>query len=486
MALDLSRRKKIAVTGIANSGKTVFLTSLLWQLHEFEDANFDLGNTRITGFREIRSDSTFPFQKFQDAMAKQGDWPRKTKDVHQYVGEIRRSDRRFKQRLEFLDFPGERIADAAIAGYDDFGDWSDHMLTHFDSDSGYRSAASEYQRELEDILSDPENRSRREREETSSTGSGVDRKVSGPRGIGRRLRKGFSEILPGHSSGPDDLRDQVVRSYRKVLARYALDCKPLISPSVFLLDCQGEVARPAQPDELAEARLCGLDASSQFAPLPKHVRETSSSLAREMQTHYQRYRRELVRPLFENLADSQSMIVLVDIPSLLLGGVDRYNDNRQIVLDLFETMQGGSSIGSRLGQLRFWSPSLQRIAFVATKADLVRKSDLRAGRLKSLLRSMNRRAKNLFPDAKVEWFDCSVCISTTQMDDDKLRGVPVEDNPERLPMEFLVSPLPDEWPSDWDRESYQFPSVFPHPPRNYQTPPGHRSLDRVFDFVAMY
>ena len=42
MAFDLSRRKKIAITGIANSGKTVFLTSLLWQLHEFEDANFYL------------------------------------------------------------------------------------------------------------------------------------------------------------------------------------------------------------------------------------------------------------------------------------------------------------------------------------------------------------------------------------------------------------------------------------------------------------
>lgn len=255
---------------------------------------------------------------------------------------------------------------------------------------------------------------------------------------------------------------------------------------MFLLDRQGKAAEPAPPDVLAEKRLCGLDASSQFAPLPEHLRETHPGLVREMQAHYQRYRKELVRPLFQNLADSQSMIVLVDIPSLLLGGVDRYNDNRQIVLDLFETIQGDSSIGSLLRQLRFWSPALQRIAFVATKADLVRKSDLKAGRLKSLLRSMNRKVRNSLPDAKVEWFDCSVCISTNQMDDDKLRGVPVEGNPKRLRMEFPVSPLPEEWPSDWNRESYQFPSVFPHPPRNYQTPPRHRNLDTVFDFVAMY
>ena len=481
MAFDLSRQKRIAVTGIANSGKTVFLTSLLWQLHEFEDANFFLeNNVKISGFREVRRNSTFPFYKFQDAMAKQGEWPRKTKDVHQYVGEFKRSDRARKQRVEFLDFPGERIADAAIAGYDDFGDWSDHMFDYFESDSGYRKAAHEFRRESELVLSEHESRYRSEAE------NGNRHPRQGLKRIRHQIRKGLDDVLSRRHGGCDHLRRQIVHGYRRVLARYALDCKPLISPSVFLLDRQGDAARPAPPDVLAEKRVCGLDASSEFAPLPKHLRETHPGLVREMQAHYQRYRRELVRPLFQNLADSQSMIVLVDIPSLLLGGVDRYNDNRQIVLDLFETMQGGSSIGSLLKQLRFWSPALQRIAFVATKADLVRKSDLRAGRLKSLLRSMNRRAKGLFPDAKMEWFDCSVCISTTQTEDDMLRGVPIQENPKRLPMEFEVSLLPEEWPSDWNRESYLFPSVFPHPPRNYQTPPRHRNLDAIFDFVAMY
>lgn len=195
MAFDLSRRKRIAVTGIANSGKTVFLTSLLWQLHEFADANFFLGNgVKITEFREVRRNSTFPFYKFQDAMAKQGEWPRKTKDVHQYVGEFKRSDRSRKQRMEFLDFPGERIADAAIAGYDDFGDWSDHMFDHFDSDSVYREAAHEYRRHSELVLSEPENRSR----------SGI--------------RKVLDDVLSKRQGGSGHLRDQIVtvigRSWR--------------------------------------------------------------------------------------------------------------------------------------------------------------------------------------------------------------------------------------------------------------------------------
>ena len=64
-------KKKIAITGIYNSGKTMFLTSLLWQLEEIEEADFDLeGNTRISGFREVRSGvrkkDAFPFHHYRD------------------------------------------------------------------------------------------------------------------------------------------------------------------------------------------------------------------------------------------------------------------------------------------------------------------------------------------------------------------------------------------------------------------------------------
>ena len=241
MAFDLSRRKKIAVTGIANSGKTVFLTSLLWQLHEFEGADFGLENgVRVAGFRKIRSESTFPFDKFQDAMAKQGEWPRKTKDIHQFVGEFKRSDRLRKQQVEFLDFPGERIADAAIAGYDDFGDWSDHMLDHFESDSGYRRAAHVFQQEMEGILSDPQNRFWRGSEKFEHQFQ------QGLKGIGHQMRKGLANVLSRRQGGDDLLRNQIVRGYRRVLARYALDCKPLISPP-----CSCWIAMVMPPDPLS-------------------------------------------------------------------------------------------------------------------------------------------------------------------------------------------------------------------------------------------
>ena len=94
MAFGLTAKKKIAITGLARSGKTSFLTSLLWQLHEFENATFRLeNNVKITQFREVRAASTFPFDRFRSLMSSEdGNWPKKTTDDHRYVCTFRRSD----------------------------------------------------------------------------------------------------------------------------------------------------------------------------------------------------------------------------------------------------------------------------------------------------------------------------------------------------------------------------------------------------------
>ncbi len=427
----LDRRTKIAITGTANSGKTVFLTSLLWQLSEFDDADFHLERyVKIRGFKEHGSSSDFPLGQHQHALAEQSEWPSKTKDIHRYTAKFIRSDRRLPQQIVFLDFPGERIADAAIAAHDGFDKWSDHMFESFDSDSTYREPVHEYRQALE-----------------------------------------------SHSLSAQEAVD----SYRKVLAYAVLNYKPLVSPSVFLLDRDGRQAPSGkQSDALARERLCGLNAESQFAPLPRQARELNPELARTMEKRYRRYRKELVLPLFRDLADSDSLIVLVDIPCLLVGGVGRYNDNRQVVLDLFEAMHPDSRVGSLLRKLAFWSPALRRIAFAATKADVVRPSDLQDDRLTALLRGMNNRATGLLA-ADVDWFCCSACDST-DFKGSHLRG---KLNAQGPMMEVPVSALPEEWPEDWASESYQFPEVAPRAPRNLQTPPKHRQLDAIFDFVAM-
>ncbi len=455
MIFDLTTKKrKIAITGLSGSGKTAFLTSLLWHLHEFDNMNFELDNkAKITQFREVPGPLAFPFEQFRSLMAaEESRWPMKTTHDHRYVCTFTRSDQRWKQQLEFFDFPGERIADVGIALHDDFALWSRYMLAQLASDSSRWDAVQAFEQDLEAILAASAKPSQ------NDTGTSFDR------------------------------LQQVVGSYWRLLARFALNCRLLVSPSEFMLSRHGDVARRDQPDKLAEDRLHRSDLSSRFAPLPAHLLDKDPSLSHAMHARYKHYRKDVVMPVFEKMTSVHSLIVLVDIRSLLLGGVDRYNDNRQVLQALFENMQDHSSIRRLFRKLKFWSPAVQRVAFVATKADLVRKDDLDKGRMKSLLHSMTRRVKELCPKADVRWFDCSSCVSTfrtDKMDDDKLGGVPVHDNnPNRSDMEFFVSSLPEDWPDDWDPDCYQFPDVAPRLPRNRQRPPRHRNLDAVFDFVA--
>ena len=225
---------------------------------------------------------------------------------------------------------------------------------------------------------------------------------------------------------------------------------------------------------------------SQFAPLPKSVREANPKLAKTMQRHYRQYSKDIVLPLFTDLMTAQSLVVLIDIPSLLVGGVGRYNDNRQIVLDLIQAMRSDSVGGRILKRLRLQN-SLDRIAFIATKADLVSRNDIENGRLESLLKQMNARAKKLLsPTIDVKWFICSACLSTTAgKTAHTLTGIPIVDNADRQEMEFPVSPLPESWPDDWSPMEYCFPDVLPRARRNVQIPPDHMRLDTVFDFIAM-
>ncbi|MBN2064377.1 MAG: YcjX family protein [Sedimentisphaerales bacterium] len=438
--MKLYKTSKIAITGIAGGGKTVFLSSLLWHLSEFESSDFALdGQAKIRGWHENNSghdiNDTFPFEKHRDALSRAKDWPKKTTDSYRFSCEYRRSDwKHFYQRLEFTDFPGERIADAAIAAHSGYAQWSDHLFRHYNDNHDYDAAMTTYNQAL---------------------------------------------------LGPEPTVEKLLAAYRLSLAGLILGYKPLISPSVFLLDQKGRAIESGTDQAIASARLCGLDNDSQFAPLPAEFRQEHPEIAREFAHYYRYYRKQLVLPLFDELSQAQTLIILVDIPSLLAGGVGRYNDNRQLVLDLIEALQTDSTLGRKLSRiLRFWNSSLKKIAFVATKADLVLPADVESGRLMSLLRQMNNRAKNLLPEADIRWFTCSACWSTMPgKAPDSLIGKLRADNPQRNEIEFAVSPLPEAWPKSWQPDDFHYYSVLPTTSQNIQIPPEHLGMDRIFNFM---
>ncbi len=438
--MKLHKTSRVAITGIAGGGKTVFLSSLLWHLSEFESSDFALtGQAKISGWHELNSgydiNEVIPFEKYRDSLSRAKDWPQKTTDSYRFCCEYRRSDwKHFRQRLRFTDFPGERIADAAIAAHSDFAQWSDHLFHHYNNHHDYNASLTTYKQALLE---------------------------------------------------PDPTVDKLLSAYRLSLAGLILGYKPLISPSVFLLDQKGRAIESGTDQSIASARLCGLDSDSQFAPLPAEFREKHREIARAFARHYRHYRRQLVLPLFDELSQAQALIILVDIPSLLAGGVGRYNDNRQLVLDLIEALQKDSSLGRKLaGICRFWSSSLKKIAFVASKADLVLPADVKSGRLMSLLHQMNNRARNLLPQSDIKWFTCSACRSTMPgKASESLIGRLRADNPQRNEIEFAVSPLPESWPHSWQPDDFHYYSVLPTTAKNIQIPPEHLGMDRILDFL---
>ena len=435
---------KVALTGTAHCGKTMFLTSLLWQLEEFEETRFRLRDgITIRGFRPLsvrKGETAFPFKRFRNMLAHEYKWPAKTRDVYHYRCAFHRSDwwRIWgSQSVEFLDLPGERIADAAMVVHEDYGAWSDHLLDHLEQDPVGRVVAAEF------------------RDAAARSGAGA--------------------------------RD-IVLAYRLALARLICAWKPLVSPSVFLLDRNGRVARDVGETELVASRRCGLDDAREFAPLPGEVRNANAELAGEMQRHYREYRKEVVMPLFRDLMSAHSLVVLVDIPSLLLAGDRRFVDERQVVIDLLAAMRN-DALHAQILRVLGLGDSLERVAFVAAKADLVSPEDLRNGRLLTLIRSMNARAAQVLSSSvEVKWFVCSACFST------RPGGAPytligqTQPGPhtsERQAAEFDVSPLPEEWPTSWREGDYQYPYFSPRVPENLMIPPHHRNLDAVFDFTVL-
>ena len=432
------------MTGTAHCGKTMFLTSLLWQLEEFDGRSFRLRDgIMLRDFhpRSVRKgEDAFPFKRFRNVLAQEYRWPEKTRDVYHYRCAFHRSDQwriRGPQTVDFLDMPGERIADAAMVIRKDYGAWSDHMLDHLDQDA-----------------------------------------------VGREVAAQFRDAAARPGAGTRD----VVLGYRLALARLIRAWKPLVSPSVFLLDRIGDSARDVDEAGLVASRRCGLDEAREFAPLPQAVRNANPELMGEMQRHYGEYRKEVVLPLFRDLMTAHSLVVLVDIPSLLLAGDRRFVDERQVVISLLEAMRD-DALGAWFRRALGLRNCLERVAFVAAKADLVSPEDLRNGRLLTLLRWMNARAaQTLSPEVEVKWFVCSACVST------RPGGAPYTligqtrpgpHTPDRQAKEFEVSALPEEWPLSWKKGDYKYQHFWPRVPENIMIPPHHRNLDAVFDFTVL-
>lgn len=445
---------RVGVVGLYNAGKTVLLTSLINHLQDHDPDRFPLGKpgTTLRRFSVKEPDSgwaAFNYTGHRDSLVNYGRWPEKTKDRSQFVCQFERSDWTFSDcLLKLYDLPGERIADAGMLGRD-FTGWSERMLSQFVNDTTYRNCSAPF---LEAIR-----------------------------------KPGVTEA-------------ELLTTYRLALANLILNYKPLISPSTFLLDLKGQPARPAAPEALAAARHCGIDDATQFCPLPADLRIPGSELFATFSSRFGQYVEQVVVPTIAAFRTCTALVVLVDITMLLAGGVGMYDDNRQIVRDLFEVLSPGENkvfgpVARGLSKVFLphqWRPGwITRVAFCAPKMDLIHPLD--RDRMQLLMRRMVERFAADRDGLRYEFFNVSSVVSTKALPAEGggprvLVGMPLRDATGRkVPpggeQRFTTSELPDDWPVEWPAGRYAFPEVYPRMPVRKDYPPDQVNVDKLATFV---
>lgn len=307
---------RLGVTGLARSGKTVFITSLVANLMDRGRMPGLVAQSegRIeAAYLQPQPDDTVPRFDYETHLSAltspEPQWPESTRAV----SELRLS---FKVRpsgllsglqgprtvhLDIVDYPGEWLLDLGLLDKS-YSEWSQDTLARL----AMREEAQAFRHELE----------------------GVDSTARLAEPIAASLAKSFTTYL-------QNARD----------AGY-YDC----SPGRFLL-----------PGDLAGSPVLT------FAPLPPQSGLSRRSLWREMERRYEAYKTQVVKPFFrDHFARIDRQIVLVDALGAIHKGPRSVEDMRGAMAEILAAFRPGSN-GFLARLLR--GKRIEKILFAATKAD---------------------------------------------------------------------------------------------------------------------
>jgi len=307
---------RLGVTGLARSGKTVFITSLvanllnrgrMVQLGAVRDGRIDVA------FLQPQPDDTVPRFDYETHLAMltgpEPQWPDSTRAISELrlslrvapVGLLSGFQGPRTVHIDIVDYPGEWLLDLALLDKD-FDSWSSEVLGRIKN----RGCARDF---LTQSLA-------------------VDATSAHDERLAQGLAREFANYL---------------KTARK---EGFYDC----TPGRFLL-----------PGDLAGSPVLT------FAPIPFQGKSQRGSIHREMQRRFEAYKRKVVQPFFrDHFARIDRQVVLVDALSAIHSGPRALEDLRQAMADILGAFRPGrNAFLSRL--LR--GKRVERILFAATKAD---------------------------------------------------------------------------------------------------------------------
>jgi predicted YcjX-like family ATPase len=313
---------RLGITGLARSGKSVFITALVHNLIAggrlpFFDAAAQARVLRA--YLVPQPDDAVPRFEFEHHLADlTGDpprWPESTKWISQLRIAVEYTSAKFWKRqlgfkrlnIDIVDYPGEWLLDLPLLKLD-YAEWSRHALEQ-SSVPSRKAIAKQWHRALAEI----------------------DPAAAADEALAARLSDLFKAYLRETRS------DQ-----------YALST---LSPGRFLMpgDLEGSPALT-------------------FAPLDQGEAESfpRGSLGAMMARRYEAYKTHVVRPFFrDHFARLDRQIVLIDLLTALNGGQPAVADLERAMTEILECFRtGANTLWSSL-----FSPRIDRIVLAATKAD---------------------------------------------------------------------------------------------------------------------
>jgi uncharacterized protein len=417
-SLAMDRRVRLAVTGLNQSGKTAFITSLIHQLlHGLGGANLPffsvVAENRFLGAKTMLQPNmeipAFQYDRFISTLTgEKPEFPKATNSLSEIRLAIRFQPSNFISRqfsktatlyLDIVDYPGEWLLDLPLLNLG-FKEWSEQLFK-FCSEEPRAALAAEWLSYLQ----------------------GMDNNRTADEETMRQASQHFTRFLK-------ECRNQ------KTGLSY-------LQPGRFLI-----------PGELKDAPILT------FCPL-QTAAETlvSGSIYEVMEKRFESYKERVVRKFYkEHFSQFDRQIVLVDMQKALNHGPGSFSDMQGALQGILNSFSyGNSNILARLFQ-----PKIDKLLFVATKADHVAANQ--HPNLERLLNKMVVRPVNeaIFQGVEVKTLAISsvVCTQTVVRDHHGRRLSFVKGTPKGRSDEVMLFPgeIPESVPSasDWAENRFNF------------------------------
>lgn len=446
----LNRHVKLAVTGLSRSGKSAFITSLVYQLCEQSDARNlpfveSIRDSRLVGAKKIPQTSLHvPSFAYAEALGSlfddQPSWPNSTRSISELRLAIRyKPEEGLLSQLsdwntlyvDIVDYPGEWLMDLPMLSLD-FAQWSRMMAELFENEPR-KSASKEF---IEKV-----------------------------------------RLLDLNGLENERLLQTLAKEYSQLLIKFKNELGlSLLQPGRFIL-----------PGELEGAPIL------QFIPLMTGINsadlesiEPGTNLA-ALVNRFEEYKSRVVQAFYDDyFKHFDRQIVLVDCLDPLNAGEQSFNElQRSIELLLQSYDYGKNNILHRI-----FSPRIDKLLFAATKADhvtteqhknltlllnnLIEKSrkdiQFEAIEVETMSMSSIKATENGFIDHQGETFPC-------------IKGVTIDEEQAHKTVTLFPGEIPKDLPTGefWQNNPFKF--VCFEPPKKIDKTLGHIRMDHVIEYL---